>query len=196
MLDREIGLTGPDPEKAAQIPAACEAQVERERTVHQPDHGTDVLAEIRQHEGGVGEDARVVLGYLECLPSEIAGLAAVRLRLFGPAVNDEPQMADRRPRQCRAVMGIDGDCPLQQSQSIENPLLRVRIVHCKCAKVEIISAQVARRAIGRARSLGGLQCWLNDSSDARRNPVLKIEHVFQRAVEAIGPQMRAAQCID
>ena len=37
-------------------------------------------------EGGVGEDARVVLRRLERLPSKIDGLAAVRLRRFGPAV--------------------------------------------------------------------------------------------------------------
>ena len=86
MLDREIGLTGPDPENAAHKPAAGEARVERQRTVDQPDHGADVLAEISQHEGGVGEDARVVLPRLERLPSKIAGLAASCLRLLGPAV--------------------------------------------------------------------------------------------------------------
>ena len=45
MLNREIVLTGPNPEKAAQIPAAREARVERERAVDQPDHGADILAE-------------------------------------------------------------------------------------------------------------------------------------------------------
>jgi len=47
MLDREIGLTGQHPDNAAQIPAAGIARVERERTVDQPDHGTDILAKIR-----------------------------------------------------------------------------------------------------------------------------------------------------
>jgi len=45
MLDREIGLAGPEPEKAAYIPAAGEARVERQRSVDQPDHGADILAE-------------------------------------------------------------------------------------------------------------------------------------------------------
>src|SRR5216684_2099199 len=124
MLDREIGLAGKYPEKAACIPAASEARVERERTVDQPDHGTDVLAEKSQHEGGVGEDARVVLCHLERLPSKIGGLAAGYFRLFGPAVPDEPQVAHRRPQKCRPVMPIDRDRPLEQSQSLENPLFR------------------------------------------------------------------------
>src|SRR6266446_4690182 len=75
MLDREIGLAGKYPEKAARIPAAGEARMEREHPVDQPDHGADVFAEMHQHEGGVDKDARVVLRYLERLPSEIAGLA-------------------------------------------------------------------------------------------------------------------------
>ena len=64
MLDREIGLTGKYPEKAAHIATAGEARVESERTVDQPYHGANVLAEVSQHEGGVGEDARVVLSRL------------------------------------------------------------------------------------------------------------------------------------
>src|SRR5260370_23257010 len=121
MLDREIGLAGPDPEKAAHIPAAGEARVERERTVDQPHHGADVLAELSQHESGVGEDARVVLCHLERLPSEIAGPAAGRLRLFGPAVSDEGHGADRRPGQRRPVAPIDRNRLLEQSQTLENP---------------------------------------------------------------------------
>ena len=97
MLDREIGLTGPEPENAAQKPAAGVARVERQRTVDQPDHGADILAEISQHEGGVGEDGRVVLPDLERLPSKIDALAAICLRLLGPAVKDEPAVAERRP---------------------------------------------------------------------------------------------------
>ncbi len=41
MLDREIGLAGPEPENATHIPAAGEARVERECSVDQPDHGAD-----------------------------------------------------------------------------------------------------------------------------------------------------------
>jgi hypothetical protein len=79
MLDREIGLTGPEPEKAAHKPAAGEARVERECAVGQPHHGTDVLAEIRQHKGGVGEDVRIILPDLECLPGKINALLSIIL---------------------------------------------------------------------------------------------------------------------
>ena len=61
MLDCEIGLAGPELEKAAHIPAAGEARVQRERPVDQPDHRTDILAECSQHSGGVGEDARIAI---------------------------------------------------------------------------------------------------------------------------------------
>jgi hypothetical protein len=43
---------------------------------------------MRQHEGGVGEDARVVLCRIERPPSKIDALAAICLRRFDPAVSD------------------------------------------------------------------------------------------------------------
>src|SRR5215813_1787064 len=36
-----------------------------------------------------------------------------------------------------------------------------------------------------------LQGWLDDSSDAGGHLVLKLENVLQRAVETVGPEMRA-----
>src|SRR5260370_42491918 len=106
MFDREIGLTGPEPEEAADSPALGVARVERQRTVDQPDHGTEVLAGLSQHDGGDGEDARVVLRHLERLPGEIAALAAGRLRFFAPTGNYERQMASRRPGNSRPLMQI------------------------------------------------------------------------------------------
>jgi len=117
MLNRKIVLTSPDPYKAAQIPAAGEARVERQRAVNQPDHSADILAEICEHEGGVGEDARIVFLCPERQTSKIDGFAAACLRCFGEPVNDEPQVADRRPGQCRPVMTIDRDCLLKQCQA-------------------------------------------------------------------------------
>jgi hypothetical protein len=62
--------------------------------------------------------ARVVLPRLERLPGKIAGFAAGYLRHFGPALSDEPPVASRRPGQCRAVMPIDRDRLLEQSQGL------------------------------------------------------------------------------
>src|SRR5437016_12929 len=118
MLDREIGLAGIYPDLAAQVPPAGEARVERERTVDQPDHGLDLLAEIREHEGGVGEDAWVILRSIERLPSEIAGLTAGCLRIF----DDEAHVTDRCPSERRSVMPIDRDCLLEQPQGLDGPL--------------------------------------------------------------------------
>jgi hypothetical protein len=172
MLDREVGLTGPDPENAAPIPAASEARVERQRTVDQPDHGADILAEIRQRLRGIGEGARVVLRHLERLSRKIGGLATVSLRRFGPAVIDQPHVADRRPGKRRPVIGINRDRLLEQSQGRENPLLRDRIKGRKRAQVEIVGAEISRWSRGGSAHLGRLQRRLNDTGDADRNPVL------------------------
>src|SRR5260370_37415835 len=105
MLDREIGLTGPEPEKAAHIPAAGKARVECQRSIDQPDHSADILA-ASQHERGVREDARVVLRYLERLPSEIAGLAAGDLRRFSPPRSYARHVVRRCPAQRRCVIAL------------------------------------------------------------------------------------------
>ena len=130
---------------------------------------------------------------LERLPSKIDGLAAVRLRLFGPAVSDEPQVADRRPGECRPVMPIDRDRLLEQSESLENPLFCYRKEGRKRAQVEIVGAEVGRRPRGGAAHLRRLQCRLDHPGDADRDLVLKFEDIFQRAVEAVSPEMRAGR---
>src|ERR1051325_4705589 len=107
MLDREIVLTGPDPQRPTQMPAAGKAWVQCQRSVDQPDHRPDVLAEIRQQAGGVGEDTGVVLPRMERLSSKVDALAAVCLRLFGPVGSLDVQVADRRQGQCGPVTGID-----------------------------------------------------------------------------------------
>src|SRR4029077_11126705 len=92
MLDREIGFTGIYPEKAAHKPAEGEARVEHQRTVDQPNHRTDILADLRQHEGCVGKDARVVGRRVGRLPSEIAGLAPAAFFEAGGTVIDSSPM--------------------------------------------------------------------------------------------------------
>jgi hypothetical protein len=54
MLDRVVRLPSPQHEDAADVPAAREARVERQRTADQRYHCADVLAEIGEREGGIG----------------------------------------------------------------------------------------------------------------------------------------------
>src|SRR6267142_1047753 len=124
MLNRKIGLAGPDPENAAPKPATSEARVERQCTIDKRDHRVDVLAEIRQHLGGIGEGARVVLRDLERLPRKISGRAMAGLRVVGPAVIDQPHVTDRRPGEGRPVTPIDRDRAIEQAERLGNPLSR------------------------------------------------------------------------
>jgi hypothetical protein len=51
-------------------------------------------------------------------------------------------------------------------------------------------------ACGRPCRFGGLQRRLDDPGDGGGNLVLQVEHVFQGAVEAVGPEMRADFRVD
>src|SRR6266478_4101086 len=93
-------------------------------------------------------------------------------------------------------MPVDRNRLIEQSQSLENPIFCYRIEGCKRAQVEIVGAEVRCRPPDGAAYLGLLQCWLDDAGDADRDPVLELKYVLQRAVEAVGPEMRAGQRID
>jgi len=63
-------------------------------------------------------------------------------------------------------------------------------------EVQVVGGEVIRRAVGGARGLGGLQGRLDDAGDAGRDLVLKLENILERAVEPVGPEMRASGCVD
>ena len=63
-------------------------------------------------------------------------------------------------------------------------------------QIKVVGTEVARGPVGRSARLGGLQCRLDHAGHATRHFVLKIEDIFERAVEAVGPEMRAAGRID
>ena len=130
------------------------------------------------------------------MPSKIDTLPAICLRRFDPAVSDESQVADRRPGKRRPIMPIDRDRLLEQPQSLENSIFRYRKDGRERAQVEVVGSEVIRWPRGGSAHLGRLQCRLNHAGDADRDPVLELEDVLQRAVEAVGPQMRAGQGID
>jgi len=53
MIDRDIRLTRPKPEKTADTPAASLVWVECQCAIDQPYRGADVVAERGQHQGGI-----------------------------------------------------------------------------------------------------------------------------------------------
>ena len=93
-------------------------------------------------------------------------------------------------------MRIDRDCLLEQRQSLEDPLSCYREEGRKRAQVEVVGGEVGGWARGGATHLGDLQCRLDDAGDADRDPVLQLEDIFERAIEAVGPEMRTGQGID
>jgi hypothetical protein len=50
--------------------------------------------------------------------------------------------------------------------------------------------------LARPPYLGGKQGRLDDAGDADRHLILQLENLFNQAVEAVGPQMRAALGLD
>src|SRR6516162_9264845 len=60
MLDRALGATGEKIKNAAKPPTNGVARVESQRTFHEPERSTDILAEIAKHTPRSGQDHWVV----------------------------------------------------------------------------------------------------------------------------------------
>ena len=71
-------------------------RVERQGTINQRHHGTDILAEISQRVGDMHQDDRVVVSYFQGSPGEISALQAVRRRIFAPVVIYQQKATVRR----------------------------------------------------------------------------------------------------
>ena len=109
MIEREITLTGKNPEQSAPMPPASAAWVESQTTVDQPERDVDVLAEISEDEGRECEDVRVVRivsTAAKCPSSEIDTGVPGGFRVFGPAVDLDPLTTMGRQGESRAVMRV------------------------------------------------------------------------------------------
>ena len=68
--------------------------------------------------------------------------------------------------------------------------------HCVGAQIEVVGREIVGGTFRRSANFGCLQSRFNHTCDADRHLVLKLEYVFERTVEPIGPEMRASSCID
>jgi len=116
MLDCEIVLACTVFEHSADVPPARKARVERQRAIYQCHHRADVLAEMRERQGGIRKDAWVLTGDLQGAPSEIASLVAVALRVLARTIGAHPQEADRCPGECRPVARVAFDRLLEKTE--------------------------------------------------------------------------------
>src|SRR5690349_15973030 len=105
-------------------------------------------------------------------------------------------MASRCQGKRQPIMRIERECLLKQSQRFGIPLSRYWMEHCERAQIKVVGGEVSRGARAGAPHLSGLQCWFDHPGHARCYPVLKLKHVFQRAVEPVGPEMGAGMRTD
>src|SRR5215469_18344510 len=106
MIDRNIGLTGEQPQKGTPKPPLGQTGPRGERSIHQANGGIDVLAKIAEQIGAADEEVRVVCRDPQSAPRQIQPRVAVRLPVIRPAVKIELGMAMRRQSESGTVTGI------------------------------------------------------------------------------------------
>src|SRR6516165_8556001 len=105
-------------------------------------------------------------------------------------------MAEGRCCESKAIPWITLDCLSEQTECGNYVPFFPRISVRQATQVEIIGRKVSGGPIAGSTNLSSLQCWLDDANNAECHLVLKLEYIFQRAVDAIGPEMRAANRVD
>jgi hypothetical protein len=118
------------------------------------------------------------------------------LRIFSVAVEPTPCVTHSGPGKGRGKARIALDGLLEQVERLGHLLSPKPRKIRQGAQVQIVGGEIIRPPFRRAKDLGGLQRRLDDTSGARRNLVLKLEDIFKRTFEAIGPEMRAGESID
>src|ERR1700756_1704343 len=123
-LDCSVKLARKKQENGTDVPAARKARVERQRPIDQRHNRADILAEIGQREGGIGQSARIVTGHLQRPPGEIDTLAAVCRGVGTRPIRLKPKAADRSPSECRPETRIALDRPLEKTERRRDLLRR------------------------------------------------------------------------
>src|SRR5260370_3733948 len=97
---------------------------------------------------------------------------------------------------CRAVIPVDRDRLLKQSQSLKNPIFCYGIEGSKGAEIEIVGVKIGGRASGGTAHLRGLQCRLDDAPAALRHLLPGVENRLPPRIPAVGPEMRPTCRLD
>src|ERR1700756_5000859 len=104
MLDRQIRLPCPQSQKAAVVPAAGIARIERESAIDQRYHRVDVLAKRGKRHSGVGQNAWGVLRQLHGPAAEVDAFLPGRIAIWG-SVAGQLHTAERRKAESRPYCG-------------------------------------------------------------------------------------------
>src|SRR5215831_9876821 len=144
MRDRQIRLAGPQTKETADIPSAGGARVERKGALDDRDHGVDVLAELRQHKGGIGENRGVIARSFKRPSSRLYPAATGGLRFIAPAIEVAPHMAHRGPGKGWPVIWIARDCLLKQGERLKDAVFCQGEKGRQGAQVEVVGSDVCR----------------------------------------------------
>ena len=96
----------------------------------------------------------------------------------------------------RRIGRIDRQRLPGEDECLGNALIGIAIVLRQCAQIEVVRGEVRGRLTAGALDLGLAQLWFDRASDAGRDLILQFENVVERAVEAVGPDVRARRRVD
>ena len=155
MFDRDVRLARPTSEGATDVPAAGLVRVEREGSIDQRHHGTDVLAEIGKCDGGIRQNPWIITSHFKGPSREADAFPTIHLPVFTPTVLKQPKTAECTPGECGPITRIARDRLLHKTERLRVPQLR-RHANRIGAQVEVVSGQIGDDGVNIAARLEGI----------------------------------------
>ena len=124
MLDRNVGLTRPDPERATDAPSARKTRIQRECTIDERRHAPDVFAQIGRRHGNIHQYARIVTGHFQGPAREIEAFTPVQIRIFTATVAHQHSTTNCSERECGSVMRIVHNRLFEEAERVGGLLIR------------------------------------------------------------------------
>src|SRR6516165_1551854 len=192
----EIGSPGPQSYPTAPAPTVRGAWVELQRMVDQRGGGVQIVVEVTEHIDSPADGDGVVAGNQKRPASKIETLMAVRVGLASPATEMESHVANCCQGEGGTIPRVAFDRLTEKLQPLDiSKVLRgMRLL--QRAQIQIVGGEILSRPHRQPADFGGFQGGLDNASDLGCDLVLKLEHVFERTVEAVGLDMYIGDGVD
>ena len=105
-----------------------------------------------------------------------------------------PTGANHRGSRCTGR--IDRQCPFEQRDGLANALFGVLVTQLKRAQIPVAGIEAFGWLAECTLDLGRPESGPDRADDTARDLVLQFEDVVERAIKAVGPDMRAAGSVD
>jgi hypothetical protein len=164
-------------------------RIEFQRAIDKFSSARGIQLQIEDCKRGHPEDIAVVFAEFDGARDEAQPFFRFRFEVLRPALTYKLRAAIGGQSHRGGIVWIDGERLFDVTQCGSHAFRGEFVRQLLRAQKQIIRIEVCRRLMLQPLDLGELQLGFDGGNDARRELILKIEHVACCALEAVGPDV-------